>query len=171
MCWTGHWRLWLLRPRSLQRSSPKKVRRARRRRNWWSSWTWRKPSGPSFPDTSNGMRWVRAGWSPLSYVLNVLLLHAVLSCISIAQKGIENCHQKSHFYLLTQEVIWNKWKFYTPFCTWANWSVLFPEAACHYLPLISDGWVINSLPSHSKHLTVALGEEELEVEPSWSPET
>ena len=46
--------------------------------------------------------------------------------------------------------------------------VLFPEAACHYLPLISDGGVINSLPSHSKHLTVALGEEELEVEPVTS---
>ena len=29
----------------------------------------------------------------------------------------------------------------------------------------------NSLPSHSKHLTAALGEEELEIEPSRSPET
>ena len=25
-------------------------------------------------------------------------------------------------------------------------TVLFPKAACHYLPLISDGWVIAFLP-------------------------
>ena len=73
----------------------------------------------------------------------------------------------------------NKWNFYAPFHTWANRSqfcFLRQHVITCYSSLTSAWWVGNSLPSHSKHLTSALGEEDLVIspyciEPSWSLET
>lgn len=75
MCWTEHWRLWLLRPMGLQRNSPKKGKTASGQ-SWWSSWTWRKLNSPSFPNTWNDLRWETAELSP-SQLLNMPLCHAM----------------------------------------------------------------------------------------------